>query len=231
MDSLQKRIGHQFADPFLLETALTHRSYGAPNNERLEFIGDAVLSCAIADLLYRKFAELSEGDLSRLRANMVRQETLYRLALELRIGELLHLGDGELKSGGHSRPSILADALEALFGAVYLDQGFPAALSVISGLYSGLVGDIDLSKAIKDSKTRLQEYLQGRRISLPEYEISGAAGEQHSQEFLVTCRIPKLDIVTQATGSSRRVAEQVAAERALVEIEAQDKQKTAGGRS
>ena len=213
--ALEQRIGHQFADPLLLRTALTHRSFGTPHNERLEFIGDSVLNCVIADLLYRHFPELPEGDLSRLRANLVRQDTLHRVALSLEIGAILRLGDGEKKSGGSQRPSMLADTVEALVGAAYLDSGFEAAHRVVSKLFHPLIELIDLTRDIKDPKTRLQEVLQGRRLALPEYVIVDTQGEQHIQEFLVSCTIKKLSIRTEARGSSRRIAEQRAAQLAL----------------
>jgi ribonuclease-3 len=214
----------------LLETALTHRSYGVPNNERLEFVGDGVLNCVIAELLFRRFDNLPEGDLSRLRANLVRQDTLHRIALELDLGLSLHLGDGELKSGGVSRPSILADAVEAIFGAIYIDGGFQDARAVIERLYAPLIESIDLSRDIKDAKTRLQEALQGVKLPLPVYTLEGAAGELHAQDFSVSCSIPKLGIITRAQGSTRRVAEQRAAELALVEWARHDTSRRGGKR-
>lgn len=213
--TLEQRIGHQFADPLLLRTALTHRSFGTPHNERLEFIGDGVLNCAVADLLFRRFAELAEGDLSRLRANLVRQDTLHQIALKLELGKVLRLGDGEKKSGGSERPSMLADTFEAIVGAVHLDSGFDAAYGVVARQYQSLIDQIDLSRDIKDAKTRLQEVLQGRRLPLPEYAIVETKGEQHVQEFVVSCNIQKLSIRTEARGNSRRVAEQRAARLAL----------------
>jgi ribonuclease III len=215
---LQKRIGYSFADPFLLRTAMTHRSFGSPHNERLEFLGDGVLNCAVAELLYRRFPDLNEGDLSRLRANLVRQDSLHQVAQTLNLGNYLQLGDGEQKSGGRSRPSILADAAEAIFGAVYLDGGYPAAADLIGRLYQELIDKIDLGCSAKDPKTRLQELLQGRRIEVPVYAVVQTTGEQHNQEFSVTCTIPRLSIVTQASGRSRRIAEQRAAELALDRI-------------
>lgn len=213
--TLEQRIGHQFADPLLLRTALTHRSFGTPHNERLEFIGDGVLNCAVADLLYRHFPDLPEGDLSRLRANLVRQDTLHQIALRLELGQLLRLGDGEKKSGGSSRPSMLADTFEAIIGAVFMDRGFDAAHGVVARQYQPLIGQIDLTRDIKDAKTRLQEVLQGRRLPLPEYAIVAVKGEQHVQEFVVSCSIQKLSIRTEARGNSRRIAEQRAARLAL----------------
>lgn len=218
-EKLEQRIGHNFADPFLLQTALTHRSFGAPHNERLEFLGDGVLNCVIAALLYRRFDQLPEGDLSRLRANLVRQDSLHRIALELELGSRLQLGDGERKSGGHSRPSILADSLEAIFGAVFQDAGFDVTREVIDRLYAPLLNEIDLTKTIKDAKTRLQEWLQGHRHELPLYQLQGAEGGTHAQEFLIECRINALNVVTEGRGPSRRIAEQKAAALALEQIE------------
>lgn len=214
----------------MLQTALTHRSCGVPNNERLEFIGDAVLNCVVADLLYERFASLSEGDLSRLRANLVRQDTLYRIARQIDLGACLRLGDGEAKSGGATRPSILADALEAVFGAIYLDAGFLAARKSMARLYGPLIDEIDLTKDIKDAKTRLQEALQGSKLPLPVYALEATAGEQHEQDFTVSCSVPRLGIVTRASGPSRRVAEQRAAELAIVELERGGKQGRGGKR-
>ena len=213
--TLEQRIGHQFADPLLLRTALTHRSFGLPHNERLEFIGDGVLNCVVADLLYRQFTDLPEGDLSRLRANLVRQDTLHRIAVALELGQLLRLGDGEKKSGGSTRPSMLADTFEAVVGAVHLDAGFDVAYRVVSRQIQPQIDLIDLTCDIKDPKTRLQEVLQGRRLPLPEYVIVETRGEQHVQEFVVSCTIQKLSIRTEAPGNSRRIAEQRAAQLAL----------------
>lgn len=211
----EQRIGHRFSELSLRNTALTHRSFGVPHNERLEFVGDGVLNCVVADLLFRRFPELAEGDLSRLRANLVRQETLHRIALDLELGHVLRLGDGEKKSGGSSRPSMLADAVEALIGAVYMDGGFDAAHAFVVRLFSPMIERIDLRAEIKDAKTRLQEFLQGRRFPLPEYAIVETRGEQHVQEFVVACAIPRLSIRTVASGGSRRIAEQQAARLAL----------------
>jgi ribonuclease III len=215
LQTLEERIGHHFADPLLLRTALTHRSFGTPHNERLEFIGDGVLNCVVADLLFRRFTELPEGDLSRLRANLVRQDTLHKIALMLDLGSALRLGDGEKKSGGNARPSMLADSFEALVGAVYLDQGFDVAHALISRQYEPMIEQIDLTRDMKDPKTRLQEVLQGRRLPLPEYAIVETQGEQHVQEFVVSCVIQRLSIRTEGRGSSRRLAEQRAASLAL----------------
>jgi ribonuclease-3 len=218
--SVARKLGHTFVDQALFRTALTHRSFGLPNNERLEFLGDGILDFVIADTLYRRFPALPEGDLSRLRANLVRQETLHRLALTLEIGEFLRLGEGELKSGGTQRPSILADALEALFGAVYLDAGFKAAQAVIVNLYSPLIDELKPGQFQKDAKTRLQEWLQGKKKALPRYQLIEATGAAHEQRFEVACEIDSPRLRTVGHGSSRRIAEQVAAEQALKELNA-----------
>lgn len=211
-------LGHVFVRGDLLDTALTHRSYGVPNNERLEFLGDGLLNCVVAELLYNRFPDLSEGELSRLRANLVRQDSLHRIALQLRLGEHLRLGDGEEKSGGRVRPSILADAVEALFGAVYLDAGFAAARDVVSRLYRRMIEAIDPAQASKDAKTRLQEYLQARRQPLPRYAVTATQGAAHAQVFEVACELEGLGITTTGHGASRRIAEQQAAAAALSAI-------------
>lgn len=215
LDRLQRDLGHAFRDRALLQQALTHRSFGQPNNERLEFLGDSILNCVIAMALFGRFGELHEGELSRARASLVRQEALHRIALGLELGEQLRLGEGELKSGGSRRPSILADALEAVFAAVFLDAGFDAAKGVIDALYVPLVNEVDPRKPAKDPKTALQELLQGRRIALPAYTMQQVLGEAHAQEFEVACEIPKLGIRTLGRGASRRAAEQQSAELAL----------------
>jgi ribonuclease-3 len=218
--SVARQLGHTFSDPLLLRTALTHRSFGIPNNERLEFLGDGILDCAIAAALFHRFPDLPEGDLSRLRANLVNQEALHQLALGLNIGDALHLGEGELKSGGALRPSILADALEALFGAVYLDAGFLAVQAVIDKLYAPLLASLKPGEFQKDAKTRLQEWLQGRKKSLPRYHLLEATGAAHEQRFEVACEIESPSLRTIGQGSSRRIAEQVAADKALKELKA-----------
>jgi ribonuclease-3 len=212
---LEQAICHTFSDASLLRTALTHCSHSSPHNERLEFLGDAILNAVIAHQLFHRFPEVPEGDLSRLRANLVRQDSLHQLSLALSLGKYLRLGEGELKSGGSQRPSILADALEALFGAVWLDAGFDAASAVIINLYQSLLSAIVPGQPIKDAKTRLQEYLQGRRLPLPKYALTGTEGEVHAQHFTIACLIDSLKIQTEGKGSSRRAAEQMAAERAL----------------
>lgn len=218
VDQLQARLGHVFADARLLQEALTHRSFGQPNNERFEFLGDSILNCVIAIALFDRFGELREGELSRVRASLVRQDALHRIALDLDLGDCLRLGEGELKSGGSRRPSILADAVEALFAAVFLDAGFAAAKAVVDRLYVPLLAEVDPLKPSKDPKTALQEWLQGRRIPVPTYSMVQAIGEAHAQEFEVACEIPKLGVRTLGRGPSRRIAEQQSAELALAAV-------------
>ncbi|HQV07594.1 MAG: ribonuclease III [Thauera sp.] len=218
LDQLQARLGHVFADARLLQEALTHRSFGQPNNERFEFLGDSILNCVIAIALFERFGELREGELSRVRASLVRQDALHRIALDLDLGDCLRLGEGELKSGGSRRPSILADAVEALFAAVFLDAGFAAAKAVVDRLYVPLLAEVDPLKPSKDPKTALQEWLQGRRIPVPTYSMVQVIGEAHAQEFEVACEIPKLGVRTLGRGPSRRIAEQQSAELALAAV-------------
>lgn len=212
---LEQAIGHSFSDASLLRNALTHRSHSSPHNERLEFLGDSILNGVIARQLYDRFPDLPEGDLSRLRANLVRQDTLHQLAVSLSLGDCLRLGEGELKSGGAQRPSILADALEALFGALWLDAGYEAASAVIVRLYGDKLDAIVPGQPIKDAKTRLQEYLQGKRLPLPRYSLIATEGEAHVQQFRISCEIDSRNIKTEGRAGSRRAAEQMAAERAL----------------
>jgi ribonuclease-3 len=214
-DPLQQRIGYRFNRTELLVQALTHRSHGSAHNERLEFLGDSVLNCVIAAELHERFQDGREGDLSRMRANLVRQESLHGVAQSLALGDSLRLGEGELKSGGHARPSILADALEALFGAVFLDSGFEAARDVVLRLYGPQLGELDPKSPGKDPKTLLQELLQARRIPLPRYSVTGTQGAAHSQNFEVECAIPELDVRSTGMGTSHRAAEQAAALRAF----------------
>lgn len=215
---LEAALGHGFGRPELLRQALTHRSFGASHNERLEFLGDSLLNCVIAAALYQHFAALKEGELSRLRASLVRQETLAEIARGLGLGELLQLGEGELKSGGAQRPSILADALEALFGAIYVDAGFDAVRRVIERLYQPAMTRIDPNDSGKDPKTALQEILQGRHLPLPRYTLLATSGEAHAQQFEIECVVADLGIRSTGTGGSRRIAEQQAAQRAIAEI-------------
>ncbi len=216
--ALCKQLGYTFLQQQLLQRALTHRSYSAAHNERLEFLGDSVLNCCIAKYLYRHFPDLDEGELSRLRSNLVNQQTLATLARQLDLGEKLQLGEGELKSGGFSRPSILADTLEALFGAVLLDADFAAAEKVVLGLYVPFIARADLQTLGKDAKTLLQECLQGRKLALPNYSVVEIKGDAHAQTFVVCCEIAKLGLKTQGEGSSRRIAEQIAANLAFQRI-------------
>lgn len=217
---LERRIGHRFADASLLEQALTHRSFGSPHNERLEFLGDGVLGCAIAEDLYARFPQLDEGSLSRLRATLVRETALAQVARGIDLSEFLRLGEGEIASGGVARPSILADALEALYGAVFLDAGFEAARRVIRHTFGARLEGVDESAPTKDAKTRLQEYLQGRRMSLPRYSVTATHGAAHRQTFDVECAVDELGIVARGTGASRRSAEQKAAEAMLLQLPA-----------
>lgn len=217
---LEAALGHDFGRPELLRQALTHRSFGAANNERLEFLGDAVLNCAIAAALYRRFPDLKEGDLSRLRAALVRQESLAAVAAGLGLGNCLRLGEGEQKSGGARRPSILADGLEAVLGAIHLDAGFEAARGAVERLFAGAIAAIDPGESGKDPKTALQEVLQGRRLPLPRYGLLATRGEAHAQEFEVECVIDGLGVRGTGSGASRRIAEQQAARQALSAIKA-----------
>lgn len=214
MIPIEQALGYTFRQPRHLQQALTHRSFGTPHNERLEFLGDSVLNCVIAQLLYTRFQELPEGALSRLRANLVRQQSLFEIATRLQLGALLRMGDGEVKSGGRNRPSILADGLESLFGAIFLDGGFAEAERVIHALYAPQLADIDPQLPAKDAKTLLQEALQSRRLPLPAYELAGTVGDAHAQTFRVTCSIPALRIFTRGEAASRRAAEQCAAQTA-----------------
>jgi ribonuclease III len=219
-DAPRKGLGHEFRRPEFLAQALTHRSFGATHNERLEFIGDAVLNCAIAAALYERFPRMNEGDLSRLRASLVNRDTLAELAQEHSLGAAIRLGEGEVKSGGALRPSILADAFEAVIGAIFLDAGFDAACNTIAGIYSALIARIDPGVPGKDPKTRLQEWLQARRIAVPDYGVVSIAGEPHAQTFTVECRIGALGVATRGEGNSRRAAEQAAAAEAWVALAA-----------
>ncbi len=221
---LTRQLGYTFRQPALLRQALTHRSYGTPHNERLEFLGDSVLSLAISTHLYHGFPQLTEGELSRVRAHLVKEPTLAEIAQELRLGDYLFLGEGELKSGGFRRPSILADALEAIFGAIYLDGGFADAQRVIEGLYAPVIARLDPKKLSKDPKTQLQEFLQGRKLRLPQYTIVATEGEAHEQHFKVECHIPDLEIRAVGGGASRRKAEQDAARLAYEQAQARTQQ-------
>lgn len=212
---LERALGYKFSTRSLLQQAVTHRSYGVPHYERLEFLGDSMLNCVVAAQLFARFPGLREGDLSRLRANLVRQDTLHRVADGLKLGDYLLLGEGELKSGGFRRPSILADAFEATLGAIFLDSGFSAVEEVIVRLYAELFEAIDPRNTGKDPKTLLQELLQGRHMSLPVYVLLSTHGEAHAQKFEVECNLPDLKLRTTGIGSSRRAAEQEAAQAAI----------------
>lgn len=212
---LENALGYRFNRQELLRQALTHRSHSTPHNERLEFLGDSVLNCVIAALLFDQFPGLREGELSRLRANLVRQESLAEISADLGLGDVLRLGEGELKSGGFRRPSILADALEAIFGAIYIDAGFDSARATIEHLYRPRIETIDPRKSGKDAKTALQEWLQGRHLPLPHYSLVETHGEVHAQEFVVDCSIPAVDLQVVGRGPSRRAAEQEAAQAAM----------------
>ena len=218
--SLQSRLQHQFSDPSLLQRAVTHRSFSAEHNERLEFLGDSVLNLAVSTLLYRRLQAQSEGDLSRVRANLVKEGTLHRLAKDLRLDQVLHLGEGEARSGGHQRPSILADALEAVIGAVYLDAGYAVAEALVLRLYEAVEINPQMQAAAKDAKTALQEWLQGRKMQLPQYRVVGTAGVAHRQTFEVECAIAELALAQRGSGASRRAAEQSAASAMLATLKA-----------
>ncbi len=218
LDRLSASLGYAFRQEGLLRQALTHRSYSAQHNERLEFLGDSVLNCIIARALYDVFPNLPEGTLSRMRANLVKQDTLADIALRLKLGEYMLLGEGELKSGGFRRPSILADTLESIFGAVFLDAGFDAAQAVVLRQFEAVIANIDPNVSGKDAKTRLQEWLQARKHALPDYQLAATRGEAHDQIFVVACHIPALGITTEGRGRSRRAAEQEAALAVLKQV-------------
>lgn len=215
---LLKHIQYEFTNADLLMQALTHRSAAKVHNERLEFLGDAVLGLVIAERVYQKFPDLPEGKLTRMRSNLVKGATLAEIARELSLGELIKLGPGELKSGGQRRDSILADAVEAILGAVYLDANLSAVNDVIDILFAKRLKELDPNIQIKDNKTRLQEYLQSRKIELPEYEVVNISGKDHSQTFTVECRIEKLALLQKGVGKSRRIAEQEAAKLILEKL-------------
>ena len=215
IEQIEKKIGYSFKDKELIEVALTHRSAKGENNERLEFLGDGILNFLIAELLFKKFSNLSEGDLSRLRSQLVKASTLSDIATKLNIGEFLKLGEGELKSAGWRRPSILADSVEAIIGAIYLDDGLDKARLLIKNWFVDHIKSIDPKKVYKDSKSLLQELLQAEKIDIPEYSIFEINGESHAQTFKVQCKIKKLDICVLGQGSSRKIAEQNAANLAL----------------
>jgi ribonuclease-3 len=211
LHDLQRQLQHSFQNPALLQRALTHRSFSADNNERLEFLGDSVLSLAISSLLYQRLNDLPEGDLSRVRSNLVKEGTLHQIALQLGLPELLRLGEGESKSGGKARPSILADAVEALIGAVYLDADYRTAERLVHHLYEGVDITPDMRAVQKDPKTALQEWLQGHKLRLPLYRVVGTLGAAHQQSFDVECEVAELNLSERGIGGSRRAGEQAAA--------------------
>jgi ribonuclease III len=219
LDQLQQRLGHRFAQPALLVQALTHRSYSADHYERLEFLGDSVLNLAVSDLLFAQLQQQAEGDLSRIRANLVKQDALHPMAVAVGLAPLLRLGEGEVKSGGRERPSILADTLEALIGAVYVDAGFDAARAMVHRLYAQV--DLSPGQSVqgKDPKTALQEWLQGRKMKLPAYRVAQTLGEAHCQTFEVVCAVAELKLDTTGIGTSRRAAEQAAAQAMLQRLQ------------
>jgi ribonuclease III len=217
--ALCRRLGHTFRQAELLRQALTHRSHSLPHNERLEFLGDAVLNCAVARLIFHHFPDLSEGSLSRIRANLVNQKMLAELAQMLDLGKLIRFGEGELKSGGDKRPSILADALEAVIGAIYLDAGFEQAEKTVEILFAPFLGELNTHTLGKDPKTLLQEYLQSRKLALPRYAVVATRGEAHQQQFQVECVISRPEIRTLGEGASRRSAEQHAARQAYEQLQ------------
>ncbi len=221
VDRLQVDLGYRFADEALLARALTHRSFSADHNERLEFLGDAVLNAAVGHLLYATMAKHAEGDLSRVRANLVRQDTLHQLALGLNLPAMLQLGEGEVRSGGAQRPSILADALEAIIGAVFIDaasQGFTEASALVRRLFADVQFAPSMPALSKDAKTTLQEWLQARRLAVPSYKVVQTTGEAHRQTFEVACEVSAYQLIEVAHGQSRRMAEQSAAELMLKRV-------------
>jgi ribonuclease-3 len=223
LDALQQRLGHVFAQPALLTRALTHRSFGIAHNERLEFLGDAVLNMAVSALLYQRFAGSDEGDLTRVRAHLVREDSLHRAALGLGLPQVLRLSEGEARGGGAQRASILADALEALIGAAFLDGGFDSAQQVVRRLFGELIDSTEIDNWSKDAKTELQEWLQARRLAVPTYRIVATRGQAHAQTFEVECQVAPLGLAERGEGRSRRAAEQQAARRMLEGLKASDR--------
>jgi ribonuclease-3 len=223
LDALQQRLGHSFAQPALLTRALTHRSHGNAHNERLEFLGDAVLNMAVSALLYQRFSGSDEGDLTRVRAHLVREESLHRAALALGLPQVLRLSEAETRGGGAQRASILADALEALIGAAFLDGGFDAAQRVVRKLFGELIDSTETDNWTKDPKTELQEWLQARRLAVPGYRIVATRGQAHAQTFEVECQVAPLGLAERGEGRSRRAAEQQAARRMLELLKASDR--------
>ncbi|MFN7727501.1 MAG: ribonuclease III [Rubrivivax sp.] len=223
LQTLQQRLGHRFAQAGLLSRALTHRSFGADHNERLEFLGDAVLNLAISALLFERFAGSDEGDLTRVRAHLVREDSLHRVALSLDLPQVMRMSEGEMRGGGAQRPSILADAVEALIGAVFLEGGFDAAQATVRNLFGEIIQATSMDAWSKDAKTELQEWLQARKLPVPTYRITATRGEKHAQTFEVECAVPALGLAEPGEGRSRRVAEQEAARRMLEQLKASDR--------
>ncbi len=227
--AFEQQLGHKFNNPALLQQALTHRSFGAGNNERLEFLGDGILNCCIANLIFEQFPAMPEGELSRLRANLVNQSVLAEISGTLGIGSLLRLGDGELKTGGAHRPSILGDGLEAVLGAVFLDAGFAAAATVVRHLFATRLSNVRDTKPSKDAKTELQEWLQAKHLPLPSYTVKRIEGEAHRQQFHVECAVKAFEIQIEGTGASRRLAEQAAAVKVLSALASRGPESTKRG--
>lgn len=222
LDTLQQRLGYRFNQPELLRRALTHRSFGSEHNERLEFLGDAVLSLAVSSLVYERFAASDEGDLTRVRAHLVREDSLQRLARGLALPEVLRMSEGEARGGGADRPSILADALEAVIGATFLDGGFEPAAALVRRLFGELIDGSELGRWTKDAKTELQEWLQARRLPVPAYRIVATRGQAHAQTFECECAVPALGLAECGQGRSRRIAEQEAAGRLLERLKSDE---------
>lgn len=223
LSALQQRLGHRFGQLGLLQRALTHRSFSSEHNERLEFLGDAVLSLAISAMLFERMGASAEGDLTRVRAHLVREDSLHKVALALALPDVLRLSEGEARGGGAQRPSMLADAVEAIIGATFVDAGFDAALRVVTHLFGEQIGSGDADSWNKDAKTELQEWLQARRIAVPSYRIVATRGQAHAQTFDVECAVPTLGLAEQGEGRSRRSAEQEAARRLLDVLKASDR--------
>ncbi len=223
LDALQQRLGYRFTQAELLQRALTHRSFGQQHNERLEFLGDAVLNLAVSALLYERFAGSDEGDLTRIRAHLVREDSLHKLALQLQMPATLRMSEGEARGGGGQRPSILADALEAVIGAAFLDGGYQAANDIVRRLLGDLIAGSGIDQWAKDAKTALQEWLQARKLPVPVYRIVETRGQAHAQTFTVECQVPALSLARTGDGRSRRMAEQEAARQLLDELLAGDK--------
>jgi ribonuclease-3 len=223
LSALQQRLGLDFADPALLQRALTHRSAGSEHTERLEFLGDAVLQTAVSALLYERFAGSDEGDLTRVRAHLVREDSLARVALAVGLPDVVRLSEGEARGGGAARPSILADALEALIGAAFLDGGFATAQALVQRLFGEVIAGTSIDNWAKDAKTELQEWLQARKLPVPAYRIVATRGQSHAQTFDVECAVPALGLTERGEGRSRRAAEQDAAHRMLASLKASDR--------